>query len=254
MRYVVLSFDDGRKDFYTNAFPVLRKYGLPATLNVITDTLGREDPAHMTEAEVLECAAAGVEIACHSADHTNGAEQILRGAERLEAMLKAPRGGVGFASPESEICWRNFGSYAPLLREGRLLYIRSGNQVRRDGYLYAALYVLYRATKSKALFRWYNRRNLIRVEKKPREYFYPSVTCNAENSMGQVLSLLRKMPDNTAAVVMLHSVLPPEDPGREAGKWRSGTEEFEELCRYLAGEPGLRTVTNARLHGLLGGE
>lgn len=37
MKYITLSFDDGRKDFFTNALPVLKKYNLPATLNVITD-------------------------------------------------------------------------------------------------------------------------------------------------------------------------------------------------------------------------
>ena len=34
MKYVVFSFDDGRKDFYTNALPILRKYNLLATVNV----------------------------------------------------------------------------------------------------------------------------------------------------------------------------------------------------------------------------
>lgn len=33
---VVLSFDDGRKDFYENVFPLLKKYFVKATLNVVT--------------------------------------------------------------------------------------------------------------------------------------------------------------------------------------------------------------------------
>ena len=40
MRYVILSFDDGRRDFFTNALPVLRKYQLKATLNVVSDFVG----------------------------------------------------------------------------------------------------------------------------------------------------------------------------------------------------------------------
>ena len=42
MKYVVLSFDDGRRDFYVNAFPILMKYKLVATLNVITDYVGKK--------------------------------------------------------------------------------------------------------------------------------------------------------------------------------------------------------------------
>ena len=34
---VVLSFDDGREDTYTNAWPILKQYGLRGTINVVTD-------------------------------------------------------------------------------------------------------------------------------------------------------------------------------------------------------------------------
>ena len=43
MKYVVLSFDDGCRDFYVNAFPILMKYKLVATLNVITDYVGKKN-------------------------------------------------------------------------------------------------------------------------------------------------------------------------------------------------------------------
>lgn len=34
---ITLSFDDGRRDNYINAVPVLMKFGLPATFNITTD-------------------------------------------------------------------------------------------------------------------------------------------------------------------------------------------------------------------------
>lgn len=267
MKYVVLSFDDGRKDFYTNALPVLKKYRLPATLNIITDTLVEASPcehaafpAYMTKAEIMECADSGVEIACHSANHTNDLGQIRKGMEFLKAVLKTSGGKpAGFASPHSDICRKNFDQYSGLLKDGTVLYIRSGRQLKRDGYLYAALYVLYRMTKSKTLFRWYNRRNLICMDAgmqtakrngAPGLCFYPSVSCNADNSIGQIAALLRSMPENHAAIIMFHSILSPGEPGWGADKWQNSTEQFDELCRYLSQCADYKVVTTAQLHEL----
>jgi peptidoglycan/xylan/chitin deacetylase (PgdA/CDA1 family) len=39
---IVLTFDDGYVDFYTNAYPILKKYNLKATVYVITKFIGRQ--------------------------------------------------------------------------------------------------------------------------------------------------------------------------------------------------------------------
>lgn len=267
MKYVVLSFDDGRKDFYTDVLPILKKYRLPATLNVITDTLDGSSPcgraafpAYITKEELMGCAASGVEIACHSADHTNDLEQIRKGMGALAAALQMPGGRpAGFASPHSDICEKNFDRYSGLLKDGTVLYIRSGRQVKRDGYLHAALYVFCRVTRSKRLFCWYNRRDLIcmdggtRTAKgkgAPGRCFYPSVSCNADNSIGQILALLRSMPDDHAVILLFHSILSPGGPGWGADKWQNSVGQFDELCRYLSRCTDCKVVTNAQLHEL----
>lgn len=38
----MLTFDDGYKDFYTNVFPILQKYKIPATIFLIADFVGSE--------------------------------------------------------------------------------------------------------------------------------------------------------------------------------------------------------------------
>src|SRR3989344_6080806 len=38
---VAITFDDGYQDFYTNVFPLLKKYSIPATVFVVTDFFGK---------------------------------------------------------------------------------------------------------------------------------------------------------------------------------------------------------------------
>lgn len=75
--YVALSFDDGMEDNHSAVLPVLREYGLPATVYVTTGLLGRSNPfmapgsglRMMTAEELLAMSRAGVELGAHSVTH-----------------------------------------------------------------------------------------------------------------------------------------------------------------------------------------
>ena len=83
MPNISLSFDDSRRDFYSNVFPLLKKYNVPATLNVITERVMRskeedQNRSYMTIDEVKDCAASGlVEIASHSENHRNHVDDVV---------------------------------------------------------------------------------------------------------------------------------------------------------------------------------
>jgi peptidoglycan/xylan/chitin deacetylase (PgdA/CDA1 family) len=72
-----LSFDDGMEDNYSIAWPILREFGLPATVYVTTGLIGEPNPwmparaeaRMMTVAELRELAVAGIEIGAHSVTH-----------------------------------------------------------------------------------------------------------------------------------------------------------------------------------------
>jgi peptidoglycan/xylan/chitin deacetylase (PgdA/CDA1 family) len=69
---VVLSFDDGFRDFHTTAMPVLQAAGFSATVFVSTDFIGKPfltgRPCLNTH-ELRELCASGIELGSHSASH-----------------------------------------------------------------------------------------------------------------------------------------------------------------------------------------
>ena len=63
-KYIALSFDDGYTDNYTEAFPLLKKYGARGTFAVINSKIGGK--IYMNAKQLKEMQVAGMEIASHT--------------------------------------------------------------------------------------------------------------------------------------------------------------------------------------------
>lgn len=71
---VVITFDDGFRDFYTDAFPILAEYNFKATMFIVSgltanETVRAEGKEYMTWAEVREIHARGIQIGSHTVSH-----------------------------------------------------------------------------------------------------------------------------------------------------------------------------------------
>lgn len=67
---LALTFDDGYQDFYTQAWPLLKKYNIKATLYVIINALDK--PGYLKTSELKELAQSGlIEIGSHTFNHPN---------------------------------------------------------------------------------------------------------------------------------------------------------------------------------------
>ncbi len=123
-RPVVLTFDDGFADFYTNALPLLRHYNFPATLYVPTAYVNGTSYWLQHEEEtsrpmlnwdqLLEISASGIECGAHSHSHAQldtlplalARQEIVQSKEVLEQHLG--RTVTSFAYP--------FGYYSAAIR------------------------------------------------------------------------------------------------------------------------------------------
>ncbi|OGX24947.1 MAG: hypothetical protein A2787_01165 [Omnitrophica WOR_2 bacterium RIFCSPHIGHO2_01_FULL_48_9] len=96
-RTVVITFDDGFLDNYTQAFPILKEYRYPAAMFVIAKYIGKKE--HVRWNQVVEMVQSGlITIGSHSYTHAylpeippeQQSEEIVKSKEVLEARIGRP--------------------------------------------------------------------------------------------------------------------------------------------------------------------
>lgn len=104
---IVLTFDDGYRDFYTTVYPILKKHHFKATSFIITGFVG--NPQYVTWDMIAEMQRSGlVEFGCHTVTHldlstlslADAQHQILDAQKTLEQHLGEPI--LDFAYPSGE--------------------------------------------------------------------------------------------------------------------------------------------------------
>lgn len=122
-RPVILTFDDGYESNYTNAFPVLQKYGFHATIFMISSFIGRK--GFMTQQELTDMQSSGlVQVESHTVDHKNLSKltqvqvmaEVVKSKQVLTAVMHHPV--LYFCYPDGGYNWT---STAAVRRAGYLL-------------------------------------------------------------------------------------------------------------------------------------
>jgi len=68
---IILTFDDGYEDAYTNVFPVLKQFGFTGTFFIITARPDANDPNYMSWPQIKEMSTAGMSMEPHTKDHVD---------------------------------------------------------------------------------------------------------------------------------------------------------------------------------------
>jgi len=72
---VILTFDDGNRDNYINAYPLLKEYGYVGTFFLVTDYIDGKYPGYFSWEQVKEMSRNGMEFGAHTCSHPNLTEQ-----------------------------------------------------------------------------------------------------------------------------------------------------------------------------------
>ncbi len=75
---ICITFDDGFEDFYRNAFPVLQRYGMTATVFIVSGFIGKKSTwdtlspnLHLNKSQIRVLHRNGIEIGSHTVTHPN---------------------------------------------------------------------------------------------------------------------------------------------------------------------------------------
>ena len=119
---IVLSFDDGFRDTYANAFPIIKQFGFPAIVFLITGMIGTDKrlpryrdmpvPDMMNWEEVKEMAESGVIFGCHSISHRRltGMDYAGQEDEILDSLAVLKSHNLGAPAHRYSFCYP-FGDY-----------------------------------------------------------------------------------------------------------------------------------------------
>lgn len=236
MKYVSITFDDGRKDNYIYAYPILKKYNQTATLFCATGFIdGTWKPSEwkrqvspMTIDELKKLDDEGWEIALHGDKHTTEVEDLEHAYEK---MLRWGIGHIpyGFSMPNSRIEREKFETVIKAHLGRTISYIRQGRAVNTQKlstkiqfglYTYLHIQMAYNAFNAPSL----NCLNCLDLKN------LSSVVVRGNDSAKMIVSFVNQMPDNTWAILMLHSI---EPDAKNKGPWCWSDSQFDKLCELL---------------------
>ena len=249
MKYISLSFDDARSDTFEYALPIINKYGLTATVNVISDYVINPQkycfpsaPYAMKKEQILMWQKNGYEVACHGSTHTNSSEDIIKNIKELQD-FGVDINNIGFASPESWLTVENIARTGidELKKNGVISYIRTGIQIRREGVLYTTLAALEKLCHSKRLYYKLNKKCII------NDFDSSNIILSAAikdyTHVGQIKYFVDMMKDSQGIILMFHSILPQENDYYGSDHYYWSINRFEELCKWLSEGENIKVLT-----------
>ena len=253
MKYISITFDDGREDNYSVALPIMEQYNMKGTVYITTgfvdgtwkDFSVLESPRRaLSVGEIQTMVNKGWEIGLHGDKHTTEKNDFNQAYEKMNSWINNGKPGVyGFSVPNSTASEADIETIRS--QKDRVLYIRKGRRKDNSGLTRKALYALSYYGGLQWAYDLYNKENVFLKSDLDKIMF--SVVVKSGDKPDMILNFLDKIPDQTGLILMLHSILPSEEAEESQSQWVWKKDRLNELCRQLSDRKTVQVVTAREL-------
>lgn len=232
------SFDDGREDNYTIAYPILKERNLPATINITSRfintctplNLGKAKPLAISQLEAL-FEDPQIEIAGHGAFHKNSLEDILQGINDLHDILSTDtlyKGANGFASPGSGLIKAQYLKIKQQLDANQVAYVRTSLRYKSFPRAKTFIRKISRVIPIPFIYKTAYRDTLINNVDEGILYSVPVLS---SISPAEILALVNlAVQQEKSLILMFHSIVPD---GMVRDNWDYEESKFRVICNKL---------------------
>ena len=249
MKYISFTFDDGRKDNYTNAYPIMQRYKLTGTLYCTTGYIDGtwensskwySSQAALSLAEIRQLYQLGWEIGLHGDKHTTSVEDLKIAYQKILSWgIKQDK--FGFSIPNSSIDPKILNQVIQQCLGKEISYIRTGRKIDTSTINAKILFGLYRYVGIQWAYNKFNSRNINSLKSIQKTNIY-SLVIRWEDKQKMLEKFINQMPDNSWAILMFHSILPETHPLYGSDPWNWSEHKFDTFCHYTANEQKAKRV------------
>ena len=243
MKYLILSFDDGTSDFKDNSYPILKKYGFLASLNIISgfcDNTIETEFSFLSIEDLKHFHKLGFEIANHTNSHLkHGSYNELKTCnDKLSSWCSL--NNIGIVMPKYSKPNRSARRY---IKENHPAYVTYDD--KKIGLFNNLLKVI--KLKIISIFKRNQESSLnyllahCMYKKKTTKKFL-RLSIKAETSPTALHNALKNLPDNYCLTLCFHSISDkPESCFYPEGTW--STTNFDKFCHLLSNDIEISIVT-----------
>ena len=237
MKYIAITFDDGRSDNYLLAKQIMDKYQLRGTVYVTTGFIdgsweGKDvlqSPTRpLTIEEIKKLHDAGWEIGLHGDCHQTQVDDMRTALHKLQSWgIDNPVWSISVPNSdaqESEISAIMASEYGE-----KIAYIRRGRKCDTTKLTNKMLYAIYSVFKFKWAYRRFNHENVFTCDNFDKVNV-PSVVVKSNDTPELIIDFINNIPDNSFVVLMLHSILESDNALCGKDVWSWSAENFDKLC------------------------
>lgn len=240
MKHVALTFDDGRSDNCLTAKPIMDKYGFRGTVYITTGFIdGTWDgyailgsPTRpLTIEEIKELKRGGWDIGLHGDKHKTELEDMRTALGKLKSWgIDNSRWSISVPNSDTSdevvdaLFKSDYGS--------ELAYVRRGRKCDTSRLINKVRYVIYSKLRSKRAYRAFNRENAFILGSQNKANI-PCVVVKAGDDPRLIVDFVKRVPDESVIVLMLHSILESDHEMCGKDPWSWDAARLDKLCSEL---------------------